>query len=34
MTATGQSVVYTPSIENFTNPERGWYKYSKANSIG
>lgn len=29
-----QSVTYTSDNTNFTNPERGWYKYSKANSIG
>ena len=29
-----QSVTYTSDNINFTNPERGWYKYSKANSIG
>ena len=29
-----QSVTYVSDNSNFTNPERGWYKYSKANSIG
>jgi hypothetical protein len=29
-----QSVTYTSDNTNFSNPERGWYKYSKANSIG
>jgi hypothetical protein len=33
-TINAQTITYTPSIENFANPERGWYKYSKANSIG
>ncbi len=27
-----QNVTYTSSSENFANPERGWYKYSKAES--
>jgi hypothetical protein len=30
----GQTVTYAPDNTNFANPERGWYKYSKANSIG
>jgi hypothetical protein len=29
-----QTVTYTASNENFPNPERGWYKYAKTNSIG
>lgn len=29
-----QTVSYTPDYTNFSNPERGWYKYSKSNSIG
>ena len=29
-----QSVTYISDNSNFANPERGWYKYSKANSIG
>ena len=29
-----QSVTYTSDNTNFANPERGWYKYTKANSIG
>ena len=32
MTTYTQTVNYTPSTENFSNPERGWYKYSKAQS--
>lgn len=27
-----QTINYSISTENFTNPERGWYKYSKAQS--
>jgi hypothetical protein len=30
----GQSVTYISDNTNFANPERGWYKYTKANSIG
>jgi len=29
-----QTVTYTSDNTNFANPERGWYKYTKANSIG
>jgi hypothetical protein len=29
-----QTVTYTSDNANFSNPERGWYKYTKANSIG
>ena len=29
-----QSVTYVSDNTNFANPERGWYKYTKANSIG
>jgi hypothetical protein len=29
-----QSVTYVSDNTNFANPERGWYKYSKTNSIG
>ena len=32
MAITSQVVTYTPSIDNFSNPERGFYKYSKAES--
>jgi len=32
MATQSQTITYTPSTENFTNPERGWYKYSKAES--
>lgn len=30
----GQTITYTVDNSNLANPERGWYKYSKANSIG
>jgi len=29
-----QTVIYSSDNTNFANPERGWYKYSKSNSIG
>lgn len=29
-----QSVTYVSDNSNFANPERGWYKYTKANSVG
>lgn len=29
-----QTVTYVSDNTNFANPERGWYKYSKTNSIG
>ena len=29
-----QTVTYTSDNTNFANPERGWYKYTKSNSIG
>ena len=29
-----QTVTYVSDNTNFANPERGWYKYTKANSIG
>ena len=29
-----QTVSYTPDYTNFSNPERGWYKYTKSNSVG
>ena len=29
-----QSVTYVSDNTNFANPERGWYKYTKSNSIG
>lgn len=32
--SSSQLVSYTSENTNFTNPERGWYKYTKANSIG
>lgn len=32
MAITSQVVTYTSSIDNFSNPERGFYKYSKAES--
>jgi len=30
----GQTVTYNVDNSNIANPERGWYRYSKANSIG
>jgi hypothetical protein len=29
-----QTVIYTSDNTNFSNPERGWHKYTKANSVG
>lgn len=29
-----QTVTYVSDNTNFANPERGWYKYTKANSVG
>ena len=29
-----QTVTYQSDITNFANPERGWYKYTKSNSVG
>jgi hypothetical protein len=29
-----QTITYVSDNTNFANPERGWYKYSKTNSIG
>lgn len=29
-----QTVTYASDNTNFANPERGWYKYSKTNSVG
>jgi len=34
MSITGQNINYSSSLENIANPERGWYKYSKATSSG